>query len=310
MKPGRNDPCPCGSGKKYKKCCYLSGQDPALKKLVELRDIQDIDDLDEDDDFYDYEEDEDDEVDIFDDDYKDQEIFLKAMNNLRGIFLNKIPHIKKYYKIRDIHGEIVNTMAQYYHDGKFKRQIDTDSDSDTEHEKVLQLLECDFDLDTKVGAQSFFDVCIYKTAPNMTCITDDFIRDHRYRKPEKIEFLQSMLNSKLGLFEVIGIDRGEGYAYLKDVFTGDEYTIIDIGLSGNINNDDVYFYTRLIKYQDITFGTGLNFLFKKTDKFIIDHIQQHKKNFNPNGEFLRFTQLYNQYSQHPDKIKVVTNILE
>jgi preprotein translocase subunit SecA len=21
QKPGRNDPCPCGSGKKYKKCC-------------------------------------------------------------------------------------------------------------------------------------------------------------------------------------------------------------------------------------------------------------------------------------------------
>src|SRR5207237_1285148 len=21
MKPGRNDPCPCGGGKKYKKCC-------------------------------------------------------------------------------------------------------------------------------------------------------------------------------------------------------------------------------------------------------------------------------------------------
>jgi uncharacterized protein YecA (UPF0149 family) len=22
IKVGRNDPCPCGSGKKYKKCCY------------------------------------------------------------------------------------------------------------------------------------------------------------------------------------------------------------------------------------------------------------------------------------------------
>lgn len=22
-KVGRNDPCPCGSGKKYKKCCYV-----------------------------------------------------------------------------------------------------------------------------------------------------------------------------------------------------------------------------------------------------------------------------------------------
>ncbi|MEW6759152.1 MAG: SEC-C metal-binding domain-containing protein, partial [Acidobacteriota bacterium] len=24
--PGRNDPCPCGSGKKFKKCCL--GKDP------------------------------------------------------------------------------------------------------------------------------------------------------------------------------------------------------------------------------------------------------------------------------------------
>jgi preprotein translocase subunit SecA len=23
VKVGPNDPCPCGSGKKYKKCCYL-----------------------------------------------------------------------------------------------------------------------------------------------------------------------------------------------------------------------------------------------------------------------------------------------
>jgi preprotein translocase subunit SecA len=23
-KPGRNDPCPCGSGKKYKKCCGIN----------------------------------------------------------------------------------------------------------------------------------------------------------------------------------------------------------------------------------------------------------------------------------------------
>jgi hypothetical protein len=25
-KPGRNDPCPCGSGKKYKKCCLPKGE--------------------------------------------------------------------------------------------------------------------------------------------------------------------------------------------------------------------------------------------------------------------------------------------
>jgi hypothetical protein len=25
-KPGRNDPCPCGSGKKYKKCCLAENE--------------------------------------------------------------------------------------------------------------------------------------------------------------------------------------------------------------------------------------------------------------------------------------------
>ncbi|MBI4589063.1 MAG: tetratricopeptide repeat protein [Candidatus Rokubacteria bacterium] len=35
-RPGRNDPCPCGSGRKYKKCCYLRESHPQLgkKKLV------------------------------------------------------------------------------------------------------------------------------------------------------------------------------------------------------------------------------------------------------------------------------------
>lgn len=29
--PGRNDPCPCGSGKKYKKCCGLAGDAPSFE---------------------------------------------------------------------------------------------------------------------------------------------------------------------------------------------------------------------------------------------------------------------------------------
>ena len=35
MKAGRNDPCPCGSGKKYKKCCLAAGQE-APPKSTEL----------------------------------------------------------------------------------------------------------------------------------------------------------------------------------------------------------------------------------------------------------------------------------
>jgi hypothetical protein len=300
MKPGRNDPCPCGSGKKYKKCCYLTGQNTEIQKLMQSLDIPD-----------DYEDDDDDyeNNDYEDDDYKEQELFITAINNIRRFFLDKKPHIKEYYKIRNMHGEIVNTMIQYHYDGKFKQQKDTNFVSDTEPEKTIHLLESSFDLDTRAGSQGFYDIWIYKMAPNRTCITDDFIRNHRYRKPDKIEFLHSMLDSKLGLFEVTGTDWEEGYAYLKDVFTGAEYTIVDIGLSGNRNNDDVYIYTRIISYHGINFNSGLNFLFEKTNSFIRNFIKSHKNDFKPNGEFLRFTELYNHYSQYPGKIKVITTKL-
>lgn len=36
MSIGRNDPCPCGSGKKYKKCCLnrvVQGVPPAVERL-------------------------------------------------------------------------------------------------------------------------------------------------------------------------------------------------------------------------------------------------------------------------------------
>lgn len=32
--PGRNDPCPCGSGKKYKKCCGMKKKLSARKANV------------------------------------------------------------------------------------------------------------------------------------------------------------------------------------------------------------------------------------------------------------------------------------
>lgn len=33
-KPGRNDPCPCGSGKKFKQCCFLTKGGGGLKRKL------------------------------------------------------------------------------------------------------------------------------------------------------------------------------------------------------------------------------------------------------------------------------------
>ncbi len=44
-KIGRNDPCPCGSGLKYKKCCLKTGQYEETYELsgIEMRQVKDND---------------------------------------------------------------------------------------------------------------------------------------------------------------------------------------------------------------------------------------------------------------------------
>ena len=286
MKPGRNAPCPCGSGKKYKRCCNLIEQ--AAVQHASLNQNKENED----------------EI------FKNQELWLNALNNLRKFTLDKKLHIKEYYKIRNLHSKILGSMVQYHEDGKFELKKSDPIASRDEKEVVLQFLQCDFDMDTQLGYNAFYDMLVYKTITNASCITEDFIRKNRYRKPEKIEFLHSMLDSKLGLYEIVGADSAEGYVYLKEVFTGEEYKIIDIGLSGSQNFIDIYMYQRIITYHGISFNAGFSLIFAKSDDFINRHIQQHKKNYNPDGEFYRFTQLYNRYLKHPGKLRVVTNKLK
>ena len=241
-----------------------------------------------------------------------QEFWLNAMYNMHSFLLEKKPHIKEYKRIRHLHSEIVSGMMDYYDNDKFERKIDADyfppeKFGNTKEERTVHILETTFDFETKVGNNAFFDMQIYKPAPNMNSITEEFINSHRYRKPEKVEFLQSMLDSKLGLFEITAVDDHEGYAYLKEVFTGEEYKIIDIGLSGSRAFGNQYIYTRIITYHGISFGTGLNFVFNKTDPFIQKFIKRQKVNYSPLGEFVRFTELFNRYSTDENSVKTVAH---
>jgi len=61
-KPGRNDPCPCGSGQKYKRCCLTKDQEAesaALKAAAETRAAEAAQDQR---DFYDADDEEEDEL--------------------------------------------------------------------------------------------------------------------------------------------------------------------------------------------------------------------------------------------------------
>lgn len=296
MNIGRNDLCPCGSGKKYKKCCYLQNNNIDTELILKESDVDDFED------------------DLLSEDFNNQEFLLEFINNLRKFTLDRKSHIKEYYKIRKLHSDIVNTMVLYHESDKFKLKIDNNyiksNENSIKNIETLHFTQTNFNLETREGTQGLYDLLIYKASPNMNCITEDFINSHRYRKPEKIEFLNSMLDSKLGLFEITKTDLDNGYVFFKDVFTDMEYKIVDIALSGSPKHDDFYIYTRLIKYHDIIFSTGLNLVFNKKDSFIKNHINDHKKNYNYDSEFRRFTQLYNYYNNNSKKIKIFTNTIK
>ena len=236
MKIGRNDLCPCGSGKKYKKCCY-----PQTFEAENNIKGNDIDDYEVQDEYVD--EDVDNLLNSLEN-FNDQEFLLQVFNSFRTITLDLKSHIKEYYKIRKMHSDIVNTMIRYHEAGKFEQKIDSNYVYKNEHlpesKETLYFIESSFNLETREGVQALYDLLVYKISPNINCITEDFIQSHRYRKPEKVEFLQSMLDSTIGLFEITKTDIDEGYVYLKDIFTDVEYKIVDIALSGSQIHDNLY----------------------------------------------------------------------
>ena len=291
MKISRNAPCPCGSGKKYKRCCS-SSETPALSivdrghKSGHNNEFESeclLEGLEE-----------------FLDEPPLQSAYdalLIIQQRFREQTLVKLPHVKKYKLARKMHQEIVDGMLDFYDQGKFEQTVDTNetdqyADDYRTGKRAIELIDCGFDLRTDLGVKTFFDIMIYKPAPNMNCITEVFIAKNRYRKPEKIELLQGMLNSTLGLFEVVKFEKDTAYVTLKHVFTGKKFRIVDIGLSGSTDPDQLYIYTRVIPYYDINFGTGLSLVFPKNDLFIRQFIAEEKKNYRSNGELARLLKLY------------------
>ena len=115
-----------------------------------------------------------------------------------------------------------------------------------------------------------------------------------------------MLNSVFGLFEILKVESFDGYAYLREVFTGASFKITDVGLSGQIDVNKYYLGTRIISYDGVSFGTGFTLPFVKTDPFIQGFIKRQKKKPASNS-FMMFFELYNQYTGDSDSVKAVHN---
>ena len=297
MNISRNGLCPCGSGKKYKRCCAEIKTYTLSSAKQRVEDHEAVS--------------EELQTEL------DEQVKLGRLateHKLRARVLEKQGHINAYKRIRQMQQKIQDDMIDFYEEGEFVQEIDmTELDKNREDflfDDDLELLDFEYDLTTELGIRVFYDELIFKRAPFMNCITEVFIAQKRYQTPEEIEFLHSMLNSTIGLFEVIEVEKELAYVTLENVFTNEIIKIIDIGLSGNKKENVIgsFIYLRIITYGEFSFGTGLNFPFHKNDYFIHEFIDYHKKNYHLDDEVVRMIRLYNWQTSIQSGYKaVITN---
>ena len=243
-----------------------------------------------------------DTFDLFDD--VKGEVISNFLNNMQNLLLKNKPHIKEYKKIRKLHDEIVESMLKYWQKEKFELKFDNNVENIDKNK--MSNISSKFDANTELGMQAIANVLVYKNSCNMNCITEEFMKSKKYRSQEKIQFLESMLNSEAGLFEIIETDRVEGQVHLKNVLNNKKYCVTDIGLSSNLHNDKIYLYTRIITYNDISFGTGFNMAFDKNDEFICKWIRENLNDIDKKQEIIRFMELYNEYAKNDKGIRVLS----
>jgi len=247
---------------------------------------------------------------------KQSAVLFQFMNDLHRLMVKDKPHIKEYQKIRKLHQEVVDSMVATYEKGDFIAGIDENyqpTKAEIQAQKksrTLEIIDVDFDLNSDEGEHVFYDLQIYKSAPNMTCITEYYINKNRFRKPEKIDLLHSMMNSVASLFEIVRVEMHEGFVYLRDVFTDQEFKITDISMSGTLDVPDIYLFMRIITHNEVSFGTGLALSFRKNDKFIKEFILKHKKPENLRTSFEMLLTLYKHHSQNPGDIMIQVNPLK
>lgn len=297
MTTGRNQPCTCGSGRKYKHCCLHQHAADIHSGQVKQESRDMISDRPTGSNAGNPKEGRDELSKDF------SSAFNNIFFNLHEYKLKKLPHIKEYRRLRRIHSDITTGMADYLHDGKFRLMIDIADKTPVTEAMIKLLTKISNGPETEVSEQAFYDINIYKMTPNSNSITEAFLQPRRYRRPDKIAMLENMQNSAMGLYEVIDIDSDQGYVSLQDVFTHRVYKVIDLAMSVKDTQPDVYIYRRVITADNISFGVGVALLFKKTDKFILDFIKRNSANYHTQGEIIRFYELYNHYTTTPDSVK-------
>lgn len=235
-------------------------------------------------------------------DLERSKMYFNLLNGLQTLMLKDKTHIKRYQKIRKTYEDIVDNMIEYTNNGNFKIDINID---DKDSGKIIKAFK-NFDLNNELDFYIFSEILIHKNSKKIYCATEYYLDKKKFRKEEKVKMLNNMLNSKIGLFEVLKTDVKMGQVYIKDIFTNEEFCITDKAMStSTVNSNNHYLYTRIISYDDICFSTGLGIVFSKKNPFIIKWINENRKCYNQKEDIIRTLELYENYKSDDNRMKVI-----
>lgn len=211
----------------------------------------------------------------------DKEKLYQFVINMRQMKLNKLSYIKRYNKLRRIHGEIVDSMLDYIQNGKYDINEEIKDLSKTnEKTKIKELNMVNLDLNNPDDITIFTELFVYPNESELKSVTEIYLEKNKFRNKEKIEMLEAMKNSFVSLFKIVKIDEEKGYVYYEDVFTRKRYRILDIAMSTTTKINPkryMYSYNRIIKIDDeISFTTGIHCFMTSDNKKLMEYIRKTK----------------------------------
>lgn len=219
-KPGRNDPCLCGSGKKYKNCCLSKKETVNLSnyrynRYLEIRQSATIK--------------------VFD--LGIEKLKLEAPESAYYLFDFLLFHPDKKNKIRneqEFEDFVRDTSLLFYTHGYPIFEMDFDDDN---YGKNIETDEFGFDF---INTEDVYDNYLWKY-----CLKN---YPDRFTDEEK-RFLESLNQSVNGFFKVLSINDKNGIdnfstgnypvVEVEDIFTKKHYSIIDKQLSEGVVKHDI-----------------------------------------------------------------------
>ncbi|MGL4912822.1 MAG: hypothetical protein ACRC3Y_10390 [Romboutsia sp.] len=206
--------------------------------------------------------------------------------------------ILEYIKYRDIGKYLNNDILKYVCDTpKFK--------SDLTLLNVLKTNDiCAYEEDE---LNLYGDFILYEKTSNKKSGLDLYL-ENNYLDGEELRLINAMKSAYTSLYKTIDIDRQKCSVLLEKIDTGEEVSIIDIGLSKTLNNECLVF-TRLIRLDNINLTSGMVMLFDNNHKDFLQRVlkkEMRKSNLEPDiQKFISYIHLSRKHALPIYKMAVV-----